>query len=253
MGKRKRRTRSLEIRDRTRLAGKLRLIVERSGLSVNAFAGEHGISQPLLWFLLNEKRKRVSVDTYHTLMRLTSSQEAQVIKELFLDDQAQDVIATYWLWMHRVRIAPITVPRKELMSLMNDTRVRRAFVHLVQVVKNRRHPMSRVVVAVRSALLPLERTHATKGVERSWSELTEDERGRFLAAGLDRERILLERDEERVRAQTVTNPKGERPKGTKHQRRNQLGPNDFYNYLTEVIRGVYSQSRLVTKATRHDE
>ena len=143
----------------------------------------------------------------------------------------------------------VTVSRDELSSIITtDGRVRRAFERLIRVGKNRRHSISRLVVSVQSALDPLGRANVTNGIERSWSELTQDERARFLASGLDRECILLERHEERVRAQTVDGPSATvRNVKQRNERQRQrrvgkpLGPNDFHNYLTDILRGVYDE------------
>ena len=171
----KRANRRLEIGDRKQLAEEIQLLIDQAGTPADAFAEAHGMSQSLMSFLLNEKRARVSVSTYHVLMRMAWGQRAYRIRSLFLDGHAQDAVVTYQRWEYEARRVRITVPKKELTRIIAEVDpARTAFAYLIQVVRQRRHSRTRAVVAVQSALLPLERTHITAGIERSWSELTDE-------------------------------------------------------------------------------
>ena len=83
----------------------------------------------------------------------------------------------------------------------SNPRLKRALKNLLQVIRQRNHDLSRMMVAFVTAIAPLNHYFATSGVERGFHEFKDDELAKFVALGLERERLLLEREHDATRVQ----------------------------------------------------
>jgi transcriptional regulator with XRE-family HTH domain len=102
----------------------------------------------------------------------------------------------------------LTLEERERLGRLseNNRRLKRALKGLRQVIHQRHHDSSRMMVAFVNAIAPLNNYFATCGVERGFHELKDDELEKFVALGLERERLLLEREHDSARIQAVAAP-----------------------------------------------
>ena len=199
---------SLVITEPDRLAEVLATVLRKKGKSANAIAKECGINQGQLSRLLNGKLKRVTTLTYQRLLSVAPPDDMSEIRRLFLPDNARAAISAHEGRLHELENSP-----EAKLGLSEEERafvgglaaeypkVSRALQKLVRVYAKRRHSYVRWVAALRNVLEPLNRFFTTLGVERGFHELSKDELATFVAHGLERERILLDRDPDLVRAQ----------------------------------------------------
>jgi hypothetical protein len=86
------------------------------------------------------------------------------------------------------------------------------FNDLDRYLKERGHVGIRVQRAYLNLVEPLLQGDETGGIERDWSELTDDEQIEFIKAGIKREKILLNRSPDIPRAQEAAQRNPRRPR-----------------------------------------
>lgn len=185
-------------------------------MSANALAKECGIDQGQLSRLLNRKLKRVSTLTYKRLLSTGLPDEMSEMQRLLLSGKTQAVISAHQVWLRdrensQESEAGLSPEERKLVSeLASDyPKVRRALQKLARVVRTHRHDYGRWLAALRDVLEPLNRYFTTLGVERGFHEFSKDELASFVTHGLERERILLNRGPDLVRAQQAAENVGQ--------------------------------------------
>ena len=197
------------ITNRDGLAKVLETIIEKRGKGANSLAKECRIDQAQLSRLLRGKLQRVSVLTYKRLLSIALAPELlDRIRGLFLSENAREALSTLADRLAELQDTPesrlgLTPGERSVMKRLVEEhpKLRTALNRFDRTVQKRGHTYERKVAALRAVLEPLNRFYTTLGIERGVHELTDEEQAAFIAHGLERERILLEREPDLVRAQ----------------------------------------------------
>ncbi len=137
------------------------------------------------------------------------SQELIDIRDSVLSSGAQAALGAFYDEIFRlfsdypgVLLGLDQEERQRLGKLVdNNKRLRRSLQRLTKVLTERNHIQHRWTLAFVRAIAPLNLYFTTGGIERCMQELDDEELASFVAFGLERERILLDRPHERARAQ----------------------------------------------------
>jgi hypothetical protein len=178
-------------------------IYRRYGGNVNEAARAVGLSQPTLHRMCTNPPAALYASSLRAVERLLSPDDRLPFGQTLLTPEAQERIAAQRRWIDAINAQRLAA-RPQLVRELID-RVRREVPDVVTEWKALfQRPgflKGRRAVALWRVIAPLAEAESTGGVERTHDELTVEEFQQFVRRGWEREKILLCREPDVVRAQ----------------------------------------------------
>lgn len=177
-------------------------ITDRSRFtSASAAARQAGVAQATLWRLCRSPGQDIRADVYAAVRGLLTREEQIVLDEKVWPSDAVLAYDEYTEWLLDQQAEEAWAD--DLVRLLVE-RVRIEVPHVYNewgtlFAAGDFHESRRILALVR-VVAPLTESRASGGVERGQSELTRAEFGRFVELGWQREKILLRRKPDHLRA-----------------------------------------------------
>ena len=214
--------RPFKVADPGRVAGLIQEVVNQQfGGNLSKAAKSIGMVQSQLFRLSNRESLRIREATLLRLARLIPSDRRKDLARALFSPEALLALQRYKVWLRQSTRTRLGIPASAGATREANRRARsgiQQYGGLVRFLRRRfsamldaflsdmqeqGHSPDRIRMAAERVLEPLADSKRSGRIERRRTELSETELRRFLKAGFDRERIMLNRSPDEQRAQEV--------------------------------------------------
>jgi hypothetical protein len=178
-------------------------ITDRSRFpSVSAAARQAGLLQPTLWRLSRSPGQFVDADVYSAVLTLLTPDEQIVLDEKVWTSESFIAYSEYKEWLAEQEAeAAWDDPLVRLLVTRVETEVPHVYNEWNALFAAGDYHESRRLIAMLRIVVPLVEARNSGGVERWHTDLSTSEFRRFIDAGWQREKILLNRGSDAARVQ----------------------------------------------------